>query len=189
LLDKVLRFFITVLSAIVGIALLQLTTPLLTLLISAEFLKMDMGIFGMTMTNLLSILFGAVIGGGVGFLISPFFIKRLLRFSVWVESQLNKMPIHDVIAGACGLAIGLIIANLLGAAFSKIPIVGNYIPIVFSIVLGYLGIHIMIKKRKDIVGLFDFIPRLVKEYAKKTTMLMPPLLPLLLPPLPLLPPW
>lgn len=38
---------------------------------------------------------------------------------MWVEAQLNKMPIHDVITGAIGLAIGLIIANLLGAAFSS----------------------------------------------------------------------
>jgi len=166
LLDRVLRFFITASMAIFGIVLMQLANPLLTLLINAEFLKMDMGIFGMTMTNLVSILFGLIIGGAVGFLISPYLIKKLLKFSVWVESQLNKMPIHDVIAGACGLAIGLIIANLLGAAFSKMPIVGDYIPVVFSIVLGYLGIHITIKKRREITGLFDFIPRLVKEYAK-----------------------
>ncbi len=166
MLDRVLRFFITASMAIFGIVLMQLANPLLTLLINAEFLRMDMGIFGMTMTNLVSILFGLLIGGAVGFLISPYLIKKLLKFSVWVEGQLNKMPIHDVIAGASGLAIGLIIANLLGAAFSKMPIVGDYIPVVFSIVLGYLGIHITIKKRKEITGLFDFIPRLVKEYAK-----------------------
>lgn len=166
MLDKVLRFFITAMMAILGMALMQLANPLLTLMINVEFLKMDMGIFGMTLTNLVSVLFGAVVGGGIGFLLSPYLVKKLLRFSVWVEVQLNKMPIHDVIAGAFGLAIGLIIANLLGTAFSKIPIVGNYIPVVFSIVLGYLGIHITIKKRKDIEGLFDGIPRFLKEYAK-----------------------
>ena len=76
------------------------------------------------------------------------------------------MPIHDVIAGACGLAIGLILANLLGEAFSKIPIVGDYIPVIFSIVLGYLGIHITIKKRKEIAGLFDFLPHVLKEISR-----------------------
>ena len=121
MLDKVLRFFITVLMAIGGLALMQLANPLLSFLISAEFLKLDMGLFGMTMTNLLSILLGGIIGGVTGFFISPYLVKKLLTFSLWVELQLNKMPIHDVIAGACGLSIGLIIANLLGSAFSQIP--------------------------------------------------------------------
>jgi uncharacterized protein YacL len=125
-----------------------------------------MGIFGITMTNLLSVLLGGVIGGGIGFFISPYLVNKLLKLSVWVEVQLSKMPIHDVIAGAVGLAIGLIIANLLGSAFSPIPFVGNYIPIVLSIVLGYLGIHITIQKRDEIAGLFEFIPRMVREKGK-----------------------
>ncbi len=166
MLDKVLRFLITALMAIFGVVLIRLANPLLTIMINSELLDIDMGILGMTMTNLVSILLGLLVGGGIGFLISPYLIKKLLKFSVWVESQLNKMPIHDVIAGACGLAIGLIIANLLGVAFSRVPIVGDYIPVVFSIVLGYLGIHITIKKRKEITGLFDFIPRLIKDSAK-----------------------
>jgi uncharacterized protein YacL len=163
-LDKVLRFVITILMAIVGLVLMKFANPLLTLLISAEFLKM--GIFGITMTNLLSVLLGGVIGGGIGFFISPYLVNKLLKLSVWVEVQLSKMPIHDVIAGAGGLAIGLIIANLLGSAFSPIPFVGNYIPIVLSIVLGYLGVHITIQKRDEIAGLFEFIPRMVREKGK-----------------------
>ena len=166
LLDKVLRFFITIFLAIAGGALMQLASPLLAFFISTEIMKMDMGIFRITLANLLCILLGAVLGGIIGFFVSPFFIRKLKRFSIWVEVQLNKMPIHDVIAGAVGLAVGLIIANLLGNAFSKIPVIGDYIPVIFSIVLGYLGIHIMIKKRKEIVELFDFLPRFVKEYSK-----------------------
>lgn len=173
MLDKVLRFLITALMAIFGVVLIRLANPLLTIMINSELLDIDMGILGMTMTNLVSILLGLLVGGGIGFLISPYLIKKLLKFSVWVESQLNKMPIHDVIAGACGLAIGLIIANLLGVAFSRVPIVGDYIPVVFSIVLGYLGIHITIKKRKEITGLFDFIPRLIKDSAKNKEAAVP----------------
>ena len=166
MLDRVLRFFITTFMAIAGAALMQLASPLLTFFVSTEILKMDMGIFKMTLANLLCILIGAVVGAVGGFFSSPFFVRKLKGFSVWVEMQLNKMPIHDVIAGAIGLAIGLIIANLLGEAFSKIPIIGDYIPVVFSIVLGYLGIHITIKKRKEIVGLFDFLPHMLKEISR-----------------------
>ena len=152
-LDRVLRFFITLFMAIAGGALLNLASPLLTLFISTEILKADMGIFKLSFAGLLCILVGAIAGGLVGFFSSPYFIGLLKRFSVWVENQLNKMPIHDVIAGAAGLFIGLIIANLLGYAFSKIPIVGEYIPVIFIIVFCYLGIHFTIKKRKELAGI------------------------------------
>lgn len=166
MLDKVLRFFIAVFMALAGATLMHLASPLLTVFIGTEILKMDMGIFRITLMNLVCILVGAVLGIAVGRLTSPYFIHTLKRFSAWVEGQLNKMPIHDVIAGAVGLASGLIIAALLGIAFSRIPIVGNYIPVVFSIVFGYLGIRLMMKKRREIVGLFDFVPRLIRDLSR-----------------------
>lgn len=166
MLDRVLRFFITLFMAIAGAALLNLASPLLTMFISTEILKADMGWFKLTVAGFVCILLGAILGGILGFALSAYFIRQLKRFSAWVEVQLNKMPIHDVIAGAAGLFIGLIIANLLGYAFSKIPIVGEYIPVIFSIVFGYLGITITIRKRKDLAGLFDFIPKFMKAVAK-----------------------
>ena len=166
MLDKILRFFIAAFMALAGGALMQLASPVLTLFISTEILKMDMGIFKMTLATLVCVLIGAILGVIIGLLLAPYFITKLKRFTAWVEAQLNKMPIHDVIAGAIGLAIGLILAALLGSAFSHIPIVGNYIPIVFSIVFGYLGIRITMKKREDFVEMFDFIPRLMRDIAK-----------------------
>lgn len=167
LLDKIMRFFIMAIMALAGAALMHLATPFLTQFIGTEILKLHMGIFKTTLMQLLCIVIGAVGGGLTGKILSPFCIKRLRSFSLWVEQQLNKMPIHDVIAGVAGLAIGLIIANLLGTAFSKVPLVGDYILIILDIVLGYLGVHIMIKKRGDIVGMFDFIPRFIREYSKQ----------------------
>ena len=170
MLDRVLRFFITLFLAIAGGALLDLASPVLTMYVGTEILKMEMGIVRITMGSLICILLGAVLGGLIGFLASPYFIRCLKRFSAWVEQQLGKMPIHDVIAGAIGLAIGLIIANLLGYSFAKIPIVGDYIPVIFSIVFGYLGITITIKKRQELTGLFDFVPRFMKDFAKMKEM-------------------
>ncbi len=64
------------------------------------------------------------------------------------------------------MAVGLIIANLLGVAFSRIPLIGPYIPIIFSIVFGYLGLYITIKKRNDIISI---LPSRNKEPAAKET--------------------
>nr|WP_231036279.1 PIN/TRAM domain-containing protein [Pectinatus sottacetonis] len=145
-------------------AIVQLISPLIALVISTEYLNIDLSIFGITLAHLIIGLLGIIIGAIIGYIVSPYLIILLKKFSNWVEIQLNKMKIHDVIAGVCGLAIGLIIANLLGAAFSGVPIVGSYLPIVFSIVLGYLGIHITIKKRDEIVALF---PRLFREQSRE----------------------
>ena len=163
MLNRVVRFFITLTCVIVGGALLKLASPLLATFITLEFFQVDTGIFQLTLANLLCIVIGAVLGGVGGWFVSPFFIRKLGNFTAFVEKNLSKMPINDVIAGAIGLAIGLIIADLLGNAFSRIPGVGNYIPIIFSIVLGYLGIHLTIKKRKELAGSFEFVPRVLKE--------------------------
>ena len=166
MLDKVLRFFIVAVMAVAGAALMQPASPTLTQFIGTEILKTDMGLFRMTLAGLLCILAGAALGALVGSLTASYLISTLKRFSAWVETQLNKMPIHDVLAGAIGLSLGLILATLLGGAFSRIPIVGNYLPVVFAIVFGYLGIRITMTKREEIAEMFSFIPRFFKDVLK-----------------------
>ena len=166
MLERVLRFVITVFFMIAGGALFELASPVLTLYISTEVFQMEMGILKITLMSFLCILAGAFIGGLIGFFVSPYLTRQLKRFAVFVEQQLAKTPIHDVIAGAVGLAAGLIIANLFSSAFARIPVVGDYIPVVCSIILGYLGLYITIRKRKEITALFDFIPKTIREAVK-----------------------
>ena len=166
MLDKIIRYFITLTFAIAGGALLKLASPLVEMFITLEFFLTDTGIFQLHLVGLLCIIVGAILGGLGGWIASPFLIGKLKNFSSFVEKQLSKTPIHDVTAGAVGLAIGLIIANLLGNAFSRIPIVGDYIPIIFSIVFGYVGIRLSIKKRKESANSFESVPRVLKEILK-----------------------
>ena len=166
MLDKVITFFIMLTLIIAGGALFKLASPYITQYLSTEFFQTELGIFQLTVAGSMCILIGAIIGGIAGWFVSPYLINKLGTFTAFVEKQLSKMPIHDVIAGAVGLAIGLIIADLLGNAFARIPVVGNYIPIVFSIVLGTLGIRITIKKRKEIASSFSTVPRTLKEILK-----------------------
>lgn len=165
MLDKILRIMITVLTAIAGLMLTEWISRFLPPIASAEFLRM--GIFGSTVATILSFVLGAIIGGAIGFLIAPFLIKYLWQFTYWVEARLNKMPIYDVVAGAIGLAIGLIISNLLGSAFLPIPIVGSYVPGVLSLILGYLGINIAIRKREELFSLLGAIPWVGKDRQKE----------------------
>jgi len=141
--------------------------PILAAFVSPEFLRV--GIFGITMATILSFAFGAAAGGLIGYLLSPLIIKRLWQFTYWVEARLNKMPVYDVLAGSLGLAVGLIISNLLGSAFLPVPIVGKYIPGIISIVLGYIGINVAIRKREELFSLFTMLPWLAKDKQKDKT--------------------
>lgn len=77
------------------------------------------------------------------------------------------MPVNDVLAGSLGLAVGLIISNLLGSAFLPIPIVGKYVPGIISIILGYLGINVAIRKRDELFNLFAMVPWMNKDKGNK----------------------
>ena len=145
---------------------MQYASPFLTQFVTTEILKTDLGFFRLTISSFICILSGLILGGMVGTLLAPLFIQQLKRFSAWVEAQINKMPVHDAIAGVCGLALGLIIANLLGAAFSRVPIIGDYAPVIFSLVFGYMGISILIRKREEIESVFDAVPKLLRELVK-----------------------
>lgn len=100
-------------------------------------------------------LVAAVIGYGLA--------QRLINFvsqsTRWLEGRLQRIPAQEVITGALGLIFGLIIANLLGASFFHLPFVGPYIPMVGSILLGYLGWSLGTKRKEEVWGLFSFIPR------------------------------
>ena len=167
MLDKVLRFLVTALLAVIGGLGMHFASPFLTELISTEVLNMSFGLFKITLAHFIFLTLGILAGGVIGYFVAPYFATKLRRFSVWVEGQFNKMPLHDVIAGVIGLAIGLIIANLLGEAFSKIPVVGDYIPVILSIVFGYLGIHIVIRKQKELGDMIGKLPRFFKEAGQR----------------------
>lgn len=164
MLDKALRFVITVLAAIGGLVMTERVIPEMTGLLGVGFLRS--GFLGVTMATFLSFVFGAALGGIAGYLLAPLIIRRLWQFTYWVEARLNKMPVNDVLAGSLGLAVGLIISNLLGSAFLPIPIVGKYVPGVVSIILGYLGINVAIRKRDELFNLVSGFPWLNKDKQK-----------------------
>ena len=151
MLDRLLRFGITVLMGIAGLMLVRLAIPYWAPLIETDFLNGS--IFGTTLLVVLGLAVGMTVGGIIGYLLSPWLIKIAWQVTYWMERRLNKMPLQDVIVGSIGLAIGLIIANLLGAAFVPVPIVGNYIPGILSILFGYLGINLILRKREEIASI------------------------------------
>ncbi|MEA4891588.1 MAG: PIN domain nuclease [Peptococcaceae bacterium] len=89
----------------------------------------------------------------MGALLGPYIIRateRLIRFG---ENRLSRIPTADLMGGVFGLIIGLIIASLIGPSLSNIPFIGRYLPLLTSVLLGYLGLSLGIKKREE---MFNF---------------------------------
>jgi len=112
------------------------------------------------------IIFPGVLAGLIGFSVAPFIISWVVKTTEWTESKLQRMPLTDLMGAAIGLVIGLIIASLLGSSFSRIPLVGNYVSIIGSVLLGYLGMSLGLKKKDELLGLFSVFPRLNRDKDK-----------------------
>lgn len=164
-LDRILRGTITVVAGLSGLLLMNTLIPLFSALVGAEFFRI--GVFGVTMTTILSFLFGMLFFGALGFFASPYLVRQVHRLTDLSAAMLLRVPTNEILLGALGGVIGLIVANLLGAAFSPLPIVGKYLPGFLSIVLGLVGINVAIRKKEDFATFWAALPRLGREKDKE----------------------
>lgn len=113
---------------------------------------------GVEMLTLVSL--GTLVGGLLGFFVAPIVARQIWQLTSWTEGRLQKMPMQDLLSGAVGLIVGLIIANLLGSAFSRIPGLSIITPTLGSLLFGYLGLSVGLKKREELAGLLTSFPRI-----------------------------
>lgn len=106
---------------------------------------------------------GTLIGLIAGLLLSPRIVRGARRSTLFIEQHLQKIPLQDLMAGAVGLIIGLIIANLISPILFVIGIMGRIAWVLLTILLGYLGVSIAVKKREELLGIFSNLSRLGKE--------------------------
>lgn len=144
MLFNLLRYVIAILIGIMGFMVVDSVMPMLSPIIAMKFL--NFGILGVSAVKIIAIVLGGVIGGIIGYIVSASILLQGLHISKILERILSRIPSKDLIAGAIGLLFGLIIANLIGVAFYRVPFVGPYIPIVLSAILGYLGVKLMVQK-------------------------------------------
>ncbi|KYH33722.1 PIN/TRAM domain-containing protein [Neomoorella mulderi] len=95
----------------------------------------------------------------IGYSLAQRLINFVTQSTRWLEGRLQRTPAQEIISGSLGLIFGLIIANLLGASFFHLPLVGPYIPMAGSLFFGYLGWSLGTKRKDEVWGLFNLIPR------------------------------
>lgn len=88
------------------------------------------------------------------------------------EGLLLNRNLMEILFATLGMMTGLMIASMLSLIFSSIgfPLLKNTIPIVFAVVLGYLGFQVGLKKRDEIQS---FLP---ERFQSKKKLFQPKLL-------------
>ena len=102
----------------------------------------------------------AAVAGVFCWLIAVPILNKAISLTKRMEGKLQKMSTQDLLSGAVGLIIGLIVAFFIGYALSFLPIIGPYMPVVMCLVFGYLGCSVGIRKREELVA---YLSNLGKE--------------------------
>lgn len=95
---------------------------------------------------------GVVLGGLIGFLLGPPVARVFVSAMEWVLGGLSHLSLHDLLLAAFGLTSGLVLAFFVGYLLEGLPLIGPYVRLVAGVVLGYLGLHVALRRRDEISG-------------------------------------
>lgn len=98
---------------------------------------------------ILIVIFG-VIGGALGFWLTPHLVLNPLKLLI---NRLIQIPTQKLVAGLLGLLCGLILASLLTFPFSRLPLpLSQILPTIFAILFSYLGALVFMTRSQDILA-------------------------------------
>jgi uncharacterized protein YacL len=106
------------------------------------------------------LLLAVVLGSLVGYVVGGVLGRRTFAAISEVEREFQRMPASELLAGAIGLILGLVIAVLLSLLLFRLPIGAAYpSAALLTIVLAYLGYRAGRAKRDELFGLFGLKTR------------------------------
>ncbi|HHV17949.1 MAG TPA: PIN/TRAM domain-containing protein [Thermoanaerobacterales bacterium] len=145
--NKVIRIIITVIGFAIGFQFMFLLL----------YLNNYIGLFHLDYVPTLIVeLTGTLIFGIIFYFLSSWIIDVGSKAKEWIENRLQRTPMRDILYGFSGVLMGLLIANLFARAFLSIPWIGSYIPVIFNVIMAYLGGSIALKKKEELSNLISF---------------------------------
>ncbi len=90
------------------------------------------------------------VGFLVGIVVGPSIMGGMKRGSKRTIQALLKTPTHELLGGMVGLISGWVIALIISVPLLRIPYVGDYLPIILGVVLGYFGLMVGLRKTDDL---------------------------------------
>ena len=97
----------------------------------------------------------------IGFFLAFIFWDRLFNYLKFFLNRITSFSLFDIFIPVLGLVLGLIISLLITWPLSFLPLVGiiKLVPLLFNFVLGFLGVYLALKKKKDIENTFRFFSK------------------------------
>ncbi len=92
---------------------------------------------------------GIIIGLIFTFVIAPVISNAIFKHLSSAEVQLSKMSNRDLVLSIVGVICGLLVANLIGSAFSSYGAIGTVIMVILYLIFGYLGYKVARNKKDD----------------------------------------
>lgn len=97
---------------------------------------------------------GAVIGGVVALALAPWAVRAVRNGMDRLGAGVQRASLQDILAGAGGALVGLIMAVLLTLSLPKhIPVVGEYVPALITLAAAYVGAVVFIRKKDELFQL------------------------------------
>jgi uncharacterized protein YacL len=107
-----------------------------------------------------TILLGIVLGTAVGYVVGGILGRRALVAVSTVEQDFAKVPASELLAGAIGLILGLLIAVLLSVFLFRLPAPADYLTAgLVALLLAFFGYRVGRAKQEELFGLFGLKPR------------------------------
>lgn len=101
----------------------------------------------------------SVVFGLIFLLLSKRIVQGVKRLTSEVEKEMQKVPVSDIILGFAGLIMGLILAYLLGTIVSEVPVFGVVLTVLLYLVLGYLGMRVLLRKKSDLASMVEKVKK------------------------------
>lgn len=150
---KIISLAISITIVFVGIIITDTVLPWAAELLGYSLTKN--GLFGIAFPNTLFIIFGAFVFCWLGLVLGPLLTDWIFNYSERVTVALSKLPTSSILVMVFGVVLGLLLANLIGAPFARLPLIGPYIPMSLSFVLSVVGAKLAMSKSEDITGFFN----------------------------------
>ncbi|MDQ4074623.1 MAG: PIN domain-containing protein [Chloroflexota bacterium] len=92
-------------------------------------------------------------GAVLGLLVTPYLTNRPFA---WIQQRIRQLPANQLLAGALGLASGLLLAALLTPPLSQLPgPLGQLLPVIATLFLGYAGVQATVLRERDLISLIQ----------------------------------
>ncbi|AEE14846.1 PilT protein domain protein [Thermodesulfobium narugense DSM 14796] len=107
----------------------------------------------------------------IGFLLAFVFWNKLFSYLKLLLNKITSFSLFDIFIPVLGLLLGLIISLLITWPLSFLPLIGviKLIPLLFNLVLGFLGVYLALKKKRDIENAFKLFS---KFYQKASSLIL-----------------